>query len=98
MLTNIYYSMRLGYDPAKNVWNINERGLSFDAVATIDWARAIVRHDTRKNYGVTRYQALADEFDGKPYVVVFTMRGDTMWVISFRRAHAKKRYTHGEKA
>ena len=28
---------------------------------------------------------------------VFTMRGDTMWIISFRRAHAKERQTYEKK-
>jgi uncharacterized DUF497 family protein len=28
----------------------------------------------------------------------FTMRGNTMWIISFRRAHAKERQTYGKKA
>jgi uncharacterized protein len=90
--------MRLGYDPRKNVWNIQERGLPFDDVAKLDWAGAIVRRDTRQDYGEDRYQALADGFDGKPYVVVFTMRKDTMRIISFRRAHAKERQTYGKKA
>lgn len=90
--------MRLGYDPRKNAWNIRERGLPFDDVAMLDWDSAIVRRDTRQDYGEARYQALADGFDGKPYVVVFTMREDTMWIISFRRAHAKERQTYGKKA
>jgi uncharacterized DUF497 family protein len=61
-----------------------------------------VAGDTRQDYGEDRYQALAEGLDGKPYVVVFTMRGNTMWVISFHRAHAKahaeERRTYGEKA
>ena len=72
--------------------------LSFDGVAVLDWAGAIVRRDTRKDYGEDRYQALADGLDGKPYAVVFTMRGDTTWIISFRRAHEKERHSRGEKA
>jgi uncharacterized DUF497 family protein len=87
-----------GYDPGKNAWNIRERGLSFAEVATLDWEGAIVRRDTRKDYGEDRYQALADGLDGKPYVVVFTMREDTMWIISFRRAHEKERPSYGKKA
>ena len=70
--------MRFGYDPAKNARNILERGLPFDNVARIDWDTAIVRRDTRNAYGEDRYQALTDGFDGKPYVVVFTMRDDMM--------------------
>jgi len=87
-----------GYDPRKNAWNIRERGLSFAEVATLDWEYAMVRQDTRKDYGEGRYQALADGLDGKPYVVVFTVREDTMWIISFRRAHEKERLSYGKKA
>ena len=94
--------MRIGYDPAydpgKGAWNIRERGPSFADVATLDWASAVVRRDTRRDYGEIRYQALVDGVDGKPYVVVFTMREDTMWVISFRRAHKRERQTYGQKA
>src|SRR5580692_10391532 len=81
--------MKPGYDPRKNAWNIREPGLSFDDVAMLDWTTVIVRRDTRKDYGEDRYQALADGFDGKLYAVVFTMREDTTWIISFRRAHKK---------
>ena len=90
--------MKIAYDPAKNTWNIRERGLSFNDVTMLDWSSAIVRRDERKDYGETRYQALADGIDGKPYVVVFAMRGDVTWVISFRRAHKKERQTYGHKA
>lgn len=63
----------------------------------LDWEGAIVRRDTGKDYGEDRYQTLADGRDGKPCVVVFAMRGDTLWVTSFRRAHAKERRTYGKK-
>ena len=90
--------MKFGYDPGKNAWNIRERGLAFADVAVLDWEGAIVRRDTRKDYGEDRYQALADGHDGQPYVVVFTMRDDTTWIISFRRDHDKARQTYGKKA
>ena len=90
--------MEYDYDPQKDAWNTRERGLLFSDVATLDWNTAIVRQDTRQDYGENRYQALADGLDSKPYVVVFTMRGDTMWIISFRRAHEKERRTYGKKA
>ena len=90
--------MRHDCDPRTNAWNVRERGLSFADVAALDREGAIVRRDTRKDYGEDGYQALADALDGKPYVVVFTMREDTMWVISFRRAHAKERRTYGKEA
>ncbi len=90
--------MLFGYDPQKSAWNVRERGLSFDRIGALDWEGAIVRRDTRKDYGEDRYQAMANGFDRRPYVVVFTMRGETMWIISFRRAHEKERLAYGKKA
>ena len=90
--------MRLGYDQRKNTWNIRERGLSFDDVALLDWNTAVVRPDRRKDYGENRFQALVEGADGKPYVVVFTMRDETMWIISFRRARERERKSYGKEA
>ncbi len=83
--------MRLGYDPQKNDRNIRERGLSFEQVPDLNWPTAIIRRDRRKDYGEDRLQALIEGFDAKLYVVVFTMRGDVLWVISFRRARERER-------
>ncbi len=46
---------------------------------------------TGQDYGEERLQALIEGFDAKLYVVVFTMRGDVLWVISFRRARERER-------
>ena len=89
--------MEIGYDPGKNARNIQERGLSFDDVALLDWDMAMVRQDTRRDYGEARFQAFVMGPDGKPYVVVYTPRGTTMWVISFRRANSKERRRHARK-
>ncbi|MSP02426.1 MAG: BrnT family toxin [Acetobacteraceae bacterium] len=77
---------------------MRERGLPFDDVATLDWKSAIVRQDTRKDYGEDRYRALAEGLDGNPFVVMFTMRGATTWIVSFRRAHEKERHRGGKTA
>jgi uncharacterized protein len=90
--------MRLGYDPQKNAWNIRERGRSFDDVAMLDWSTAAIRQDKRKDYGEDRFQALVEGAGGKPYVVVFTMRGETMWIISLRRARNRERKSYGKEA
>jgi len=90
--------MKLGYDPQKNAWNIRERGLPFDDVALLDWNTAAIRQDRRKYYGENRFQALVEGTDGKPYVVVFTMRGEMLWIISFRRARDRERKSYGKEA
>lgn len=89
--------MRIGYDPCKNAWNIRERGLSFEDVALPYWVRAAIRQDRRRDYGEDRFQALIEGADGKPYVVVFAMRGEMFWIISFRRAHDRERGRYVEK-
>jgi uncharacterized DUF497 family protein len=89
--------MELGYDPEKNARNIRERGLSFDDVALLDWSTAIERQDTRKDYGEARFQACVRGPDSKPYIVVYTVRGATMWVISFRRANTRESRSYGKK-
>ncbi len=90
--------MRLGYDPEKNPRNIRERGLSFDDVALLHWDTAIERQDTRADYGEDRFQALVSGPDSKPYVVVYTVRGATMWIISFRRANTRESRSYDQKA
>ena len=90
--------MKLGYDPSKNAWNIQERGLTFEDVALLDWTTAAIRQDKRKDYGEDRFQALIEGTDGKPYVVVFTMRGEVFWIISFRRAHDRERKSYDTEA
>ncbi len=86
--------MELGYDPKKNAWNIQERGLSFEDVAALDWTTAAIRQDKRKDYGEVRYQAFIEDADGKPHVVVFSVRGEVFWIISFRRAHQRERKSY----
>ena len=86
--------MKLVHDATKNAWNIQERGLSFEDLALLDWMATAIRQDKRKDYGEDRLQALIEGTDGNPYIVVFTMRGETFWIFSFRRAHDRERNSH----
>ena len=81
--------MRLTFDPAKNSRNIEERGLSFEMVADLDWATAVSREDRRKDYGETRVRVLA-LLRRRLHVAVITARGDALHVISFRKANSKE--------
>lgn len=90
--------MRIAYDPAKNARNVAQRGLSFDEVASLDWPNAFIARDERHDYGgEIRMQAILRGTDGKPYVVIFAVRGDVVWIISFRRAHEKEWRRHARK-
>jgi uncharacterized DUF497 family protein len=81
--------MRVTFDPAKNAKNVEERGLSFERVADLAWEAAVLQEDRRKDYGETRVRVLA-RLGQRLHVAVFTMRGDAVHVISFRKASRKE--------
>lgn len=92
--------MPITFDPAKNAWNIAERGLSFEEAAELDWQTALVREDDRHGYGETRLRVLA-LLRGRLHAAVVTHRGgDELRVISFRRANRREKrlYEQHQKA
>jgi uncharacterized DUF497 family protein len=85
--------MRIEFDPAKNQQNIRVRGLSFERAAEFDFDSAMIEADVRFAYSEIRMIAIG-MLDSVPHVLIFTMRGDTLRVISFRKANKRevKRY------
>ena len=86
--------MKFIYDPAKNAKNIDERGLSFDRVAEIDWQQVVIVEDTRKDYGERRFRAFG-MIGERLFAVVFTPRADAIHVISFRKANKREVKQYG---
>lgn len=80
--------MAITFDPAKNEENRAKHGLALADFAGFD-AEPIVLIDDRRDYGETRYRAMG-RIDGQAHVIVYTVRGDDLRLISFRRAHAKE--------
>lgn len=87
--------MKIEYNPKKNERNVRERGLSFDRAIDFDFSTALILEDTRQDYGETRYRALGWLHD-ELHALVFTPRGDTLRIISLRRAHRKERMLYAE--
>ena len=81
--------MRIEYDTAKNEWNIRERGLSFDGVAEVNFETALIEIDDRRDYGEARMTAIG-KLNGVLHVLIFTMRGEALRVISFRKANERE--------
>jgi uncharacterized protein len=83
--------MRFEFDPAKNERNIQERDISFVLSAEFDWTTALVLRSDRA--GEARYMAIGD-IEGRLHVLVYTKRGQTLRIISLRRANKRevKRY------
>ncbi|MGN6357018.1 MAG: BrnT family toxin [Novosphingobium sp.] len=80
--------MQIEFDPAKDAVNRAKHGLSLADFTGFDAEPAIVVDD-RKDYGEVRWRALG-RIAGEPRCLVFTLRGDTMRLISFRMAREKE--------
>ena len=80
-------------DRNKEDRNIASRGLSLDLAENLDWARAFIWEDTRKDYGERRYCVLGF-IEDRLHSVVFTPREGKPRVISLRKANKRevKRY------
>ena len=89
--------MKIDFDSDKNKANIAKHGVDMAAAAGFDFDTAKTWLDTRQNYGEDRTVALGF-IAARLHVLVFTMRGRTVRVISLRKANHKERKAyHGEK-
>ena len=86
--------MGFEFDPAKDADNVAKHGVSFAQFAGFD-AEPVIVVDDRADYGETRFRAFG-RIEGEGHAIVFTLRGETMRLISFRRAHDKEMRRHDQ--
>ena len=89
--------MEIAFDSAKNERNIRERGISFERAVDFDFDRALYLPDARKEYGERRIRAFG-AIGQRLHVLVFTLRGQTLRVISLRKANTREVRLYEEKA
>lgn len=82
--------MQITFDPAKNLRNVAERGLSFELVEQFDFSTAKIWQDTRKAYHEVRFNATGYLGD-RLHCLCFTPVDGGIRVISFRKANARER-------
>ena len=82
--------MEFAWDPAKSEATEHKRGIGFDRAAEIFTGRMVEWPDNRKDYGERRIRAVG-ESSGELLHVVYTRCGDTVRIISARRANQKER-------
>ena len=82
-------SSPIEFDSEKSAKNLRERGIGFERFADLDVDTAIGIEDTRQNYGERRVCVLGHTA-GQLHVAVITPRGDTIRVISLRRANERE--------
>ena len=81
--------MEFEWDEAKNDTCFERRGFDFAyAVRAFLDPQRIVAQDRRRDYGEDRYRLLG-KIDGRAYVVVYTVRGSAVRIISARKANAE---------
>ena len=85
----------IDFDPAKSARNERERGITFERIADMDFQTAIAIEDTRKDYGERRLRMLGT-IDGKLHAAVITPRGETIRVISLRRANKREEHAYAK--
>lgn len=87
--------MHIEFDPAKNAWNIRERGLPFERAAEFDFDTSDYLTDVRQNYGERRIVAVG-YLDRRLHVLCFVEIEDGIRVISFRKANFREATKHGK--
>jgi hypothetical protein len=87
--------VEITFDPAKNEWNLRERGLSFERAADFEFDTAVSVEDRRHDYGERRIVAVG-YLDGRLHVLCFTTTSAGIRVISFRKANAREARKYGE--
>ena len=81
--------MNIEFDAAKSERNAQERGLPFDMAERFDFDTAVIRPDTRRDYGEPRYQAFG-LIDNRLYFLAFSLRGNAVRVFSLRKANTRE--------
>lgn len=81
--------MHIEYDPIKDEANQRKHGLSLAAAAQLDWPQALVWTDARRDYGEHRQAALG-YIGQRLHYAAFTIRGQTLRIISLRRANTRE--------
>ena len=82
--------MEYEWNPAKAAANLAKHGVTFESAEAFEWNRALVEEDRRYTYGEKRFYALV-EMNGRLYAMIFTRRGRSIRIISFRRANDRER-------
>ncbi len=87
--------MKFEFDRDKCAANLAKHGLDLRDGLAMNLDEAVVIEDDRVDYRETRYRAFG-RIDGSGYCLVFTLRGETIRPISFRRAHEKEMARYGQ--
>lgn len=80
------------FDPMKSATNIVRRGLPFQLAEFLFDGPFVEEEDARQEYGEPRFAATGPivVLDNRIFVVVYTWRGSTRRIVSFRKANDRE--------
>jgi uncharacterized DUF497 family protein len=82
--------MQYDWDESKRAANLAKHGVDFSEAEGFEWQTALESQDNRIDYGEDRWVALGF-IDNRLYTLIYTRRGDTIRLISLRRANKRER-------
>jgi len=86
--------MKYEWDMKKCKTNFENHKLDFAAIQGFEWGNAVVFEDVRHDYNESRFVAYG-YINTRLVVVVYTMRGDTLRMISLRKANKREVKQYG---
>lgn len=81
--------LEFDWDDAKSDACLEERGFDFEYAAQVFLGPVIEKPDDRKDYGEVRIRA-AGLIGSVPFMVIYTVRDNTIRMISARKMHRKE--------
>ncbi len=77
------------WDKQKRQQNIEKHDTDFKNAEFLEWEYAVIQDDDRRDYGEPRKIAYAP-IGNRLHCLVYTVRGDTIRIISFRKANRRE--------
>jgi uncharacterized DUF497 family protein len=77
------------WDENKRLANLARHGVDFRDLERLDWRRAVIFEDRRRDYGETRFIAMAP-LGVRLHVVVYVERSGERRIISARKANSRE--------
>lgn len=81
--------MQYEWDENKRIWTLREREVDFYDAEKFQWNSAKVTIDDRHTYDEERYVAIG-YIGERLHVMAFTMREETIRIISLRKANKRE--------
>ncbi|MDQ6958615.1 MAG: BrnT family toxin [Mariprofundaceae bacterium] len=81
--------MEFEWNEEKCKANRVKHGIDFDVTADFDWSLAWTKEDKRLDYGEPRYISIGP-IRGRLHIMVWTLRGDVVRIINFRKANRRE--------